>query len=307
VTFSTDLLLNKEATNMSDKRTVLLLEDLPSWQNIVRLLLKSERDGAGKEIYEITTASSLASAMTLLRKRVFDVAIVDICLVEGDPTNKDGMAFLDVLGEFYPDDRTHAIVLSGHGTIALAVDAVKRPYVIDYTEKGPGRFDEAQFVSKVAQAWHLTEAQRAERIERRLRPLSSLFVKASEISQLASSLAPELDTAAAVRDLELLLDNLFLNILPFGREAHATVELENEDEKSMAHILCWSRKLVRALDIAIGRTGTLHSLEPTTYWNTVTGTEIKANTWSVRYFDGIVFELPDVSFEEFLSIAAPNS
>jgi len=154
---------------MSEKRVVLVLEDLPNWQDTVRLLLEAERDKDGEEIYEIIAANSLASAMTLLRSRVFDVAIVDICLVEGDTTNTEGMTFLDGLGEYYADDRTHAIVLSGHGTIALAVDAIKRPYVVDYIQKDPGLFDEDRFVSEVARAWRFTETQRAEHVGRRLR------------------------------------------------------------------------------------------------------------------------------------------
>ncbi len=287
---------------MSEKRVVLVLEDQPNWQDTVRLLLEAERDHDEEEIYEVIAANSLTSAITLLRSRVFDVAIVDICLVEGDTANTEGMTFLDELEKYYTDDRTHAIMLSAHGTISLAVNAVKRPYVLEYFEKGADKFDEARFVSEVARAWRFTKAQRVERVERRLRPLSSSFIKAFEIPRLVASLTPEIDAVAAARDFELLLDNLLRNVLPLAQEVRAFVEPGESDAKPVTHILCWSRKLVTALDVAIGRTGTLDSLRPAVHWRGGGKDSRVEKQWSVQYFDGIVFGLSNIQFEEFLSV-----
>jgi ActR/RegA family two-component response regulator len=288
---------------MNGKRVVLVLEDLPSWQDTVRLLLEAERDENGEEIYETVPANSLASAMTLLHSRVFDVAIVDICLVEGDLTNTDGMKFLDELEKYYVDDRTHAIMLSGHGTISLAVDAVKRSYVVHYFEKDPGRFDEDRFVSEVAHAWRLTQNRRAERDRTRVRLLPPSFFRAIDISRLVTSLTPEVDSVAAGKDLELLLENLLPNVWPLTQEVQATVESGASAAESLAHILTWSRKLVKTLDVAIGRTGTLDSLQPLARQHETDVTE-KLFHWSTQYFDGVVFGLPDIRFEEFLSVVA---
>lgn len=291
---------------MSEKRVVLVLEDLPGWQDTVRLLLEAKRDKDGEEIYEVIAANSLTSAMTLLHSRIFDVAIVDICLVEGDPTNTEGMTFLDELGRYYADDRTHAIMLSAHGTISLAVDAMKRPYVLDYFEKGAGRFDEDHFVSEVARAWRVTKARRVERDRMRVRPLPSSFLEAVGIPRLAASLAPEMESVAAGKELELLLKNLFLNVLPLTWEVLVTVEPGGDVVESQAHILCWSRKLVRALDIAIGQTEILDSLQPAMRWRGASGAgrPEKLFEWSTRYFSGIIFGLPGIPLEEFLSAVA---
>jgi len=287
--------------NMSEKRVVLVLEDLPSWQDTVRLLLKAERDKDGEEIYEVIAANSLASAITLLHSRVFDVAIVDICLVEGDVANTEGMAFLDELGKYYTDDHTHAIMLSGHGTIALAVDAVKRLYVLDYFEKDPGRFDEARFVSAIARACEVTQARREESDRMRIRPLPSFFLRDLNIPRAIAPLATDIDSIAAAKDLELLLNNLFLNTWPLAREAQVTVEHGANGAGLLAHILCWSRKLVKALDVTIGRAGTLNSFQPSPRWHEVDIIE-ELSQWSTQYFNGIVFGLPSIRFEEFLSV-----
>ncbi len=289
---------------MGEKRVVLVLEDLSRWQSTVRLLLEEKKGKNGEVIYEVITVHSLDGAMALLRSRVFDVAIVDICLKEGDITNKEGITFLDELGKYYADDRTHAIVLSGHGTIALAVDAVKRPYVVDYIQKDPGLFDEDRFVSEVARAWRFTEAQRAERVGRRLRPLSPSLIKAFEIRRLVASLVPEVDAITAAKDLELLLDTLLRDVLPLAQEIHVTVDPRENDARPMAHILCWSRKLAKALDVTIGRTGTLDSLRPAVHWRETEAADLMEKQWSVRYLDGVVFGLSNVQFEEFLSVVA---
>lgn len=292
---------------MSEKRVVLVLEDLPNWQDTVRLLLQAERGKDGEAIYEVIAANSLDSAMTLLHSRVFDVAIVDICLVEGDETNIEGMIFLDELEKYYADDYTHAIVLSGRGTITLAVDAIKRPYVVDYIQKDLELFDGDHFVLEVARAWRAAEAQRAKSFRRRLRPLSPFLIKAFEVSRLIASLAPELDAIAAARDFELLLGNLLPNFLPLAQELHVTVEPRERGAKPEGHILCWSRKLVRALDVAIGRTGTLDSLQPAAHWHGAGEADLVEKRSAVRHFDGVVFGLPNVQFEEFLSVVGQTA
>ena len=112
-----------------------------------------------------------------------------------------------------------------------------------------------------------------------------------------------MDPVAAKKDLELLLENLLLNVWPLTREIQITVEPGISVAESLVHILSWSRKLVKALDIAIGRTGTLDSLQPLARQHEADDTE-KLFHWSTRYFNGVVYGLPNIFFEDFLSIVA---
>jgi len=114
------------------------------------------------------------------------------------------------------------------------------------------------------------------------------------------------DAVAADRDLGLLLENLLPNFLPLAQVAHVTVEPAENDTKPSAHILCWSRRLGRALDVAIGQLGHLDSFQRMSNWHNISSSE-KLFRWSSQYFNGTVFGLPEISFEWFLSVAAPAS
>lgn len=143
---------------MTDRYAVLVLEDSPLWQNVVRLLLNAEKNNSGNEAYEVVSAISLVAALEELGRRVFDVAIVDINLNMMDANNVDGMAFLELLGLRYANYHTHAIVLSGQGTLQQAVDALKYPYVIEFLEKS--HLDEDRLRAAVARGCMLARAGR---------------------------------------------------------------------------------------------------------------------------------------------------
>lgn len=287
---------------MSDKPVVLILEDLSNWQDTVQRLLNPD-------MYEVVIADSLPAAVTILHSRVIDAAVVDIRLEEGDITNTEGMAFLNELEKYYPEDRTHAIMLSGHGTIALAVEALTRPSrnVIAYFEKEKLYAEDDRFIAEVARAVRAAQAERTRRESMLVYlDLPTFFVEAISVSSLTASLAPEVNPLTAAKDLRLLLRNLLLNTLPLAREVRIDIESLASITGSIPHILCWSRKLVGALEVSIGRTGTLELLQPGIHWQGVGLTE-KMSHWSTQYFDGIVFGLSGVSFEQFLSVAAPAS
>ena len=281
---------------MSDKSVVLILEDLPNWQDTMRRLLDPDR-------YEIVVADSLPTATAILHSRVIDVAVVDIRLEEGDVTNTEGMAFLSELEKYYPEDRTRAIMLSGHGTIALAAEALTRPSrnVLAYFEKEKLYAESDRFIAELARAVQAAQADRVRREEGRVSSdLPTSLLGAIGVAGLAGSLAPGVDPLAATKDLKLVLRSLLPSVLPLAPEIKVSLEQLADSKGSVAHILCWSRKLAETLETTVGRTGMLDMLEPGAYWQGARLTEM--SHWSTQYFDGIVFGLPDVSLEQFLSV-----
>ena len=90
---------------------ILVVDDDPD----VRLPLRRFLTGKG---YEVVEADALAATQDVVRKQRVDVAVVDFSLPDGD-----GLEVLRLLkGQ---DAGTPVILLTGHGTIDLAVKAIK--------------------------------------------------------------------------------------------------------------------------------------------------------------------------------------
>ena len=121
---------------------ILLVDDDQAITTVLGSLLKQE--GLG-----VLTAGSGAEALALLEKQPVDVMVTDLRM-----PGLDGMALLRRSTQASPD--VPVIVLSAHGTVALAVDAMKAG-AADFLTK-PFDRDEVLFVVKKA----LAAAQRAE-------------------------------------------------------------------------------------------------------------------------------------------------
>jgi ActR/RegA family two-component response regulator len=105
---------------------ILIVDDLPNWQMALQRLLS----GLG---YSCETASSSQEAIDLLGKQTYELAIVDMRLSEVDVNNTGGMEIVNWLASTHSN--TKVIVLTGHGTIALAVEALLSGVVVDFIEK----------------------------------------------------------------------------------------------------------------------------------------------------------------------------
>jgi hypothetical protein len=234
---------------------------------------------------------------------------VDICLTEGDLSNTDGIAFLDELGMRFSDDHTHAIVLSGHGTISVAVDAVRRPYVVNYIEKDPGMLDEELLKAEVARAWRLTQARRAGSLRARIRPTVMAYLKGFETRDLVAALLPRKASSTASlqerdrsllaerKDLEILLSNLLREFLPLSPQLELSVESGEHGETPSAQIHCWSRRRGLAMVVVIGPREDSKGLQERLQLPQET-TQEKLAEWATQHFSGVVIALPDVSLEQ---------
>lgn len=109
-------------TIMSRSKHILIVDDEPDIRELVGDILDDEG-------FEVTLAEDAAAARQQLAQHRFDLMLLDIWM-----PNEDGLAFLSTLtdnGSALPCD---VVVMSGHGTLQTAVEAVKLG-AYDFIEK----------------------------------------------------------------------------------------------------------------------------------------------------------------------------
>ncbi|MFT5646937.1 MAG: two-component system nitrogen regulation response regulator NtrX [Aureispira sp.] len=101
---------------------ILVIDDEPSIRSVLRDILEMED-------YEVEEAKDGIDALSKVKKNKFDAAICDIKMPK-----MDGMELLERINVLSPD--TPVIMISGHGNIETAVEAVKKG-AFDYISKPP--------------------------------------------------------------------------------------------------------------------------------------------------------------------------
>jgi len=99
---------------------ILIVDDEPEIRKSLRGILEEEG-------YKVAAADSAESALNELKKRRFDVILLDIWL-----PGKDGLAALEEIKKL--EASPEVIMISGHGTIESAVKATKLG-AFDFLEK----------------------------------------------------------------------------------------------------------------------------------------------------------------------------
>jgi DNA-binding response OmpR family regulator len=84
---------------------ILLVDDDKSWQNINRIVLK-------KHGYQIDSASTKAEAMDKIAKNNYEIAVVDLRLIDDDQSNFEGIEIIKELRN--KDSQTSILVKSGY-------------------------------------------------------------------------------------------------------------------------------------------------------------------------------------------------
>jgi CheY-like chemotaxis protein len=87
------------------RETILVVEDSLIWQTKLKRLLE-------REYYTVETARRYNEALDKVRSGSFDLVIIDLSLVPGDPDNRDGMK----LARHVVDMGIPAIVLTAYLT-----------------------------------------------------------------------------------------------------------------------------------------------------------------------------------------------
>lgn len=121
---------------------ILVVDDELNIRRILAALLK-------REGYKVRTASDGAEAMAELKLRPYSVVVTDLKM-----PRVDGMKLLNHVGEYYPD--IPVIVITAHGTIGGAVDALKKG-AFDYVTKP---FEQEEIRATVAKATRTLELNR---------------------------------------------------------------------------------------------------------------------------------------------------
>ena len=114
---------------------ILVVDDQPAFRRLLARILSE--DG-----YEVVEAGDGQEALALLRRRQFHVVLSDLVMPK-----VDGLQLLQAVAEELPD--VAVILLSAHGTVALAVEAVKRG-AFDFLTKPLAEPDEVRLLVKRA-------------------------------------------------------------------------------------------------------------------------------------------------------------
>ncbi|MCI0666102.1 MAG: sigma-54 dependent transcriptional regulator [Acidobacteria bacterium] len=98
---------------MGKEDKILVVDDEPSITDGLRFLL-------GAEGYDVETASQLSAGRAAIEQQPFDVVLTDLQLPDD---HHGGLSLLRAVKEVSPD--TEVIVITGHGSISEAVEAIK--------------------------------------------------------------------------------------------------------------------------------------------------------------------------------------
>ena len=95
---------------MKKRHSILIVEDDSLLRNSIKNILERRE-------YEVGEANSVETAIQTLKKNVFDLILLDITLKDGS-----GMDVLRKVSNIY---KNRVIIISGTGTIDIAVEAIK--------------------------------------------------------------------------------------------------------------------------------------------------------------------------------------
>lgn len=130
--------------------TVLVVEDQPAWRELLGELLNDIG-------FQMRAASSYDAALAALTEGPYDLALIDVGLAGDDHENRDGLRILEQFRARFP--RGHAVLLTGYGTVELAVQALTVLGADDFIRKE--NFDRRRFIETVTRTIGRSEAIRA--------------------------------------------------------------------------------------------------------------------------------------------------
>lgn len=120
------------------KQTILILEDDPTWQGILRELVTDLH-------FTPIVAADYQMAEDELAKRLYALVIVDISLVWQDHADRSGVEFLRKVNSLAR--RLPTIVVTGYPTVDLAIETLAELNAAHFFQKG--EFDRRKFKQAV--------------------------------------------------------------------------------------------------------------------------------------------------------------
>ncbi len=86
------------------KRTILIIDDMRSWQQFYKELFSTE--------YVVKTISYFDEALAFIKNHKFDLAILDIHLDFGNCDNVDGLRLIKIIRDL--DDKIPIVIVTGY-------------------------------------------------------------------------------------------------------------------------------------------------------------------------------------------------
>jgi DNA-binding NtrC family response regulator len=116
---------------MSKRRSLLVVDDNRNWRELLAMIFADE--------YDISAAETYEQALLLLKehKPAFELAIIDIRLIDTDAHNEDGLRLLRDIQEL--GTGTRAIILTGYPDLRTSRIALRDLDAFDYLEKYPAK------------------------------------------------------------------------------------------------------------------------------------------------------------------------
>jgi two-component system, NtrC family, response regulator len=108
---------------------ILVVDDQPNW----RELLNDVFESAGCEVMTVTNSGD---AHKLLQQSSFDLAIMDMRLIDDETGNLEGMWLLKEAKALYPSMK--AVILTGYSEEPQRIKAIEYYKADGYFEKAPG-------------------------------------------------------------------------------------------------------------------------------------------------------------------------
>lgn len=111
---------------------VLIVDDQSNWREVISSLLSDSG-------YDVKTASSVVEAWTLLDTETFDIAILDVRLVDKNPYDIQGIELLDQMRARL-ENRFPIIIMTGYSFEGME-EILRQNYgVRDFLKKGSSMF-----------------------------------------------------------------------------------------------------------------------------------------------------------------------
>ena len=220
---------------MHNPNRILVSEDTAAWQGIFKAVVPGD--------YKLVPATTLQETLQKLDKFFFNAAIVDLAL---DPTNESRLDGVETMKRIARDgEGTQAIVLTGKGSVDLAVQSLRDYRVFHFLEKE--KFDEKAFLEILAEA--SIQGYRFAQGPGHMSAVEPLFDSVDR-QRCASILG------VSRADLETMVNALVREAMPIRfKTARLALRLDPAEHSLTCDF--WSKWFGEGLRVSAGRKGTI--------------------------------------------------
>jgi ActR/RegA family two-component response regulator len=231
------------------RKSILIVDDNQHVQNTLR-------DIALAASFDVTTAASRTEAFEAIRRRRFEIALVDMRLYEADRNNRDGLDIIRHLSDLH--EGTICALLTGYGSYDVAVEAHERLGAHTLSKGDMFREDVERLLRQAVEVRHEGDLEPARAWSAAEQPDIWLF-------HANSVLRPKGDYGVTLS----LLQELLLTCDPL-REYVDARGLEKLQEHAALGGLYWSRGVGEAVIVLVARDQLPSPIPLLPHWPAVT-------------------------------------